>query len=206
MCTLITNANLLAVEPDFGSIGPDGSTGLYGIKWDNIEDFPANTAVTFSFTLDDSLPVDHTQFAPKAGINSNIATICGPTTDCGDQCANDNTPPIIVCPADITVSNDPGQCSAVVTYSATASDDCSTASISCSPSSGSVFPVGTTTVTCIATDVSGNADTCTFDITGNDTEAPVASCPADITVGNDPGQCAAVVTFSETVTVNFAEA
>ena len=206
LCTLITNANLLAVEPDFGSIGLDGSTGLYGIKWDNIENFPANSAVTFSFTLDDSLPVDHTQFAPKAGINSNIATICGPTLDCEDPCANDNTPPIIVCPADITVSNDPGQCSAVVTYSATASDDCSAASISCSPPSGSVFPVGTTTVTCIATDESGNADTCTFNITVNDTEAPVATCPADITISNDPGQCSAVVTFSGSVTDNCAGA
>ncbi|MEE8403886.1 MAG: HYR domain-containing protein [candidate division Zixibacteria bacterium] len=206
LCTLLTDANLIAVEPDFGSIGPDGSTGLYGVKWDDIENFPADTAITFSFTLDDSLGIDHTQFAPKAGINFNIATICGPSTDCDDQCANDNTPPIIVCPADITVGNDPGQCSAVVTYSATASDDCSAASISSSPPSGSVFLVGTTTVTCIATDDAGNADTCTFDITVNDTEAPVATCPADITVGNDPGQCSAIVTYSASITDNCAGA
>ncbi|MCH8028008.1 MAG: HYR domain-containing protein [candidate division Zixibacteria bacterium] len=206
LCTLITNSNLISADPSSGSIGPDGSTGLYGIKWDDIENFPADTPISFSFVLDQMYAVDHSQFAPKAGLNDNIATICGPTLDCENACANDNTPPIIVCPADITVSNDPGQCSAVVTYSATATDNCSETSISCSPPSGSVFPVGTTTVTCIATDDAGNADTCTFDITVNDTEAPVATCPADITVGNDPGQCSAVVTFSGSVTDNCAGA
>ena len=94
----------------------------------------------------------------------------------------------------------------MVTYSVSATDNCSETSISCNPPSGSTFPVGTTTVTCIATDVSDNADTCTFDITVNDTEAPVATCPADITVGNDPGQCSAVVTFSGSVTDNCAGA
>ena len=88
----------------------------------------------------------------------------------------------------------------MVTYSASVTDNCAGASISCSPASGSVFPVGTTTVTCIATDASGNADTCSFNVTVNDTEAPVATCPADITVSNDPGQCSAVVTFSASAT------
>jgi hypothetical protein len=58
-------------------------------------------------------------------------------------------PCIVTCPANVTVSNDPNQCGAVVTYPApTSTGDCGT--ITCSPPSGSFFPVGTTTVTCQA--------------------------------------------------------
>ncbi|MEM7085250.1 MAG: HYR domain-containing protein [Bacteroidota bacterium] len=42
--------------------------------------------------------------------------------------------------------------------------------------SGSVFPVGTTTNTFIATDPSGNISTCSFTVTVNDAEAPIAVC------------------------------
>ena len=46
---------------------------------------------------------------------------------------------------------------AVVTYSASATDLVDgPVAVSCSPASGSIFPVGTTTVTCSATDAHGN--------------------------------------------------
>jgi hypothetical protein len=50
--------------------------------------------------------------------------------------------------------------------------------------SGDFFPVGTHTVTCTATDGNGLTDVCTFDITVNDTEAPmlVDDCPDNITL------------------------
>ncbi|KAA3633076.1 MAG: HYR domain-containing protein [Bacteroidetes bacterium] len=49
--------------------------------------------------------------------------------------------------------------------------------------SGDFFPVGTTTVTCTVTDANGLTDVCTFDITVNDTEAPMIAtpCPGTIT-------------------------
>ena len=62
--------------------------------------------------------------------------------------------------------------------------------------SGSVFPVGTTTNTFSATDGAGHTSTCSFTVTVNDTEAPVITCPADITVNNDAGQCGAKVCYS----------
>jgi len=43
-------------------------------------------------------------------------------------------------------------------------------------SSGSVFPVGTTTNTFVVTDASGNTAECSFDVTVTDTELPVVDC------------------------------
>lgn len=105
-----------------------------------------------------------------------------------DQCSatitvQDVTAPVVTCPANITQNSDPGQCAAVVTYSATATDNCSAnLTFGYSQASGTVFPVGTTSVTVTATDPSGNAATCSFTITVNDTEAPTLSCPADLTL------------------------
>jgi hypothetical protein len=64
---------------------------------------------------------------------------------------------------------------------ATATDNCSTPSISRSPS-GNTFPVGTTTVTWTATDAAGNQSTATQTVTVIDNTPPVISCPANITV------------------------
>ena len=85
----------------------------------------------------------------------------------------DVQPPAITCPANITVPNAPGQCGATVTYTATATDNCtSTVAVTVQPASGSFFPVGTTTVTARATDGSGNTATCSFTVTVNDVEPP----------------------------------
>jgi WD40 repeat protein len=43
-----------------------------------------------------------------------------------------------------------------------ATDDCPGVTVACNPPSGSTFPVGATSVTCIATDGSGNTATCAF--------------------------------------------
>jgi choice-of-anchor B domain-containing protein len=126
----------------------------------------------------------------------------GNTSTCTfELTVNDTEAPIISCPDDITVSNDPGQCGAIISFTATATDNCG-ASMSYQPASGSFFSVGTTIVTATATDSAGNTSTCTFGVTVNDTEAPIISCPDDITVSNDPGQCGAIVTFEATATDN----
>jgi hypothetical protein len=86
----------------------------------------------------------------------------------------DETPPAITCPADVVQPNDPGLCSAVVVYpDPVASDNCGAVTVACAPPSGSVFPVGATTVTCTATDGAGLVSTCAFTVTVNDVEPPV---------------------------------
>jgi len=83
------------------------------------------------------------------------------------------------CPANITVSNDPGVCGAVVTYATpTETGDCGGTITSDHPS-GSTFPVGTTTVTLTDTKLDGTTTTCHFTVTVNDTEFPVVSQPTN---------------------------
>ncbi len=126
------------------------------------------------------------------------------TAQSGDTCmftvtVNDTEAPVVTCPNPITVDNDPGQCGAVVNFTATAVDNCDgSLTPTCTPPSGSFFPVGTTTVTCEATDAAGNTGNCMFTITVNDTEAPAITCPLPPTRNNDPGLCSAVVTFLAT--------
>jgi hypothetical protein len=77
----------------------------------------------------------------------------------------DDVPPEIKCPDDMDVAarNLSG---AIVTYSVTATDDCTPQPrIRCSPPSGSVFPVGETRVMCEAADDSGNLSRCVFVVT-----------------------------------------
>jgi hypothetical protein len=88
-----------------------------------------------------------------------------------------NPPPVITCPADIVVPNDPGLCSAVVSYDIpVAVDNCPGATVSCTPPPGSVFPKGTTSVSCVATDSGGATGTCGFTVTVNDVEPPKVTC------------------------------
>src|SRR4030095_13075907 len=54
-------------------------------------------------------------------------------------------------------------------------DNCPGTTVSYSPVSGSTFAIGTTTVTATATDAAGNTPTCTFTVTVNDNQAPVAN-------------------------------
>jgi hypothetical protein len=85
----------------------------------------------------------------------------------------DNTLPAITCPANITVNAPSGSCSASVTFTVMASDNCSVPTVVTSKASGSVFSLGTTTVLATATDAAGNSRSCSFTVTVKDVGAPV---------------------------------
>jgi len=77
----------------------------------------------------------------------------------------DSAPPSVTCPTNVTVQATDG-CGATVAFaSPEATDDCAVASVVCLPASGTAFPVGTTTVTCTATDFSGKSASCSLDVT-----------------------------------------
>jgi DNA-binding beta-propeller fold protein YncE len=75
----------------------------------------------------------------------------------------DTTPPVITCPANIVVSAVFPK-GVFVSFVVTATDECSTATVTSTPSSGSLFAIGDTTVTCTAIDGSGNQSACHFNV------------------------------------------
>jgi large repetitive protein len=109
----------------------------------------------------------------------------------------DTKAPVLTAPANITVSNDAGQCGAKVSYAGTAADDCSNAHITYSHQPGSFFAKGTTTVTVTATDDCGNASSATFTVTVNDTENPVITCVSNQVRNTDAGKCSYATVGSE---------
>jgi gliding motility-associated-like protein len=104
----------------------------------------------------------------------------------------DNELPVITCPADITVNNDTGKCTAAVTIGASqATDNCGIASLT--NDAPALFPVGRTIVTWTATDIHGNTNTCQQTITVKDVTLPDIYCRPDVSVNNDPGKCYATI-------------
>ena len=95
----------------------------------------------------------------------------------------DSTPPTIDSHADI-VAEANGPAGAVITYTPPMSHDLVDGDLisACTPSSGSTFPLGETTVTCNKTDKHENAATpITFKITVQDTTPPVIAHHDDVT-------------------------
>ncbi|MBK7130184.1 MAG: HYR domain-containing protein [Crocinitomicaceae bacterium] len=89
---------------------------------------------------------------------------------------------MIVCPADITQSNDLNVCGATITYATpVGTDNCAgpLTALTAGQASGTVFPIGTTTVTYEVTDASTNTNTCSFDVTVNDTQNPAMYLPGE---------------------------
>lgn len=117
---------------------------------------------------------------------------------------------------DVVLSNDPGVCGAQLDWiHPWMVDNCKEGSISveylsddaaCTPEDGQLtafggydvsafFCVGTTTVRYTLVDEAGNDHQCSFDVTVNDTEAPVIECPADMVFNLDGGLCDIAVCY-----------
>ena len=74
----------------------------------------------------------------------------------------------------------------------------------CTPASGSVFPVGTTTVNCTATDAHNNSATKSFHVTVQDTLAPVFGAAPAVNADVLPGG-SAVVTFAKPIATDAVD-
>ena len=110
--------------------------------------------------------------------------------------AHDATPPTLTVPNDIVIdATEPA--GATATFAATATDTIDPAPIvACTPPSGTLFAVGTTTVTCTATDASGNEATGAFTVHVEGADEQLADLAAAVT-GVGPGR-------SLVATVDFA--
>ncbi len=172
---------------------------------------PGGAAVSFSASATDL--VDHERerrVRPTVGQHVPLGTTtvtCVATDDSGNSdgdsftvTVQDTTAPTLTVPADITTeATGPG--GAAVGFTATASDLVDpTPTVSCSPPSGSTFPITTTTVSCTASDDSGNQSAPkTFTVTVRDTTAPSVSVPPDIAT-EAIGPNGAPVSFSASAT------
>ncbi len=122
--------------------------------------------------------------------------VCDTVGNC-DTCTalvflSDTTAPMITCPADMTIDNEPGQCHGKVPdLTATVSDNCGGVTVTQEPPANSLFGSShgdTMQVLLISEDTHGNKDTCITKLTLNDAEFPeLVGCPADVTIGTSAG-------------------
>ena len=116
----------------------------------------------------------------------------------------DLNPPVLSVPPGPVVPST-SNAGAIVTYQVTAVDAVSgPATPSCSPASGTRFPIGSTSVTCTADDWKGNHASGGFSVKVTDATPPTLSLPAPITT-NATSSGGAIVTFSATAS-DFAPA
>jgi len=110
----------------------------------------------------------------------------------------DATPPMISCPAPITVDADAINCAGTVTDVtglASATDNCGAAglTITQSPAAGTTFTASTQNVVVTVTDAAGNSSQCTVTFTKEDVTPPVLTCPAPQTLVVDANNCLAIL-------------
>jgi len=127
-------------------------------------DVPVHLAVTAP-TIEGMNRIVTVEFAlaPAEGVTGSPAVRI--VVDVQEPPLADTTPPVLAgVPGTLTAVTS-GAGATVSWPGPTATDDTDpNPVVGCAPASGSLFPVGTTTVTCTATDASGNAASASFDV------------------------------------------
>ena len=155
---------------------------------------------TDSTSTDTTTPTDTT--------STDATTTDATTTDVTTTTTVDNPPSFANVPSGLAVEAN-GPSGSAVNYTApTASDDTDgPRPVSCTPGSGSTFPLGSTSVTCTATDLAGHQAEASFTVAVHDTTAPTLVTPdphsvyASSALGasdSDPGVVAFVQAASAT--------
>ena len=157
-----------------------------------------NVAITIAGTVTNLL-VGQTYSATRTW---RATDSCGNFSSCSQTVTLvDTAPPAVVCSSNI-IAECGGPAGTVVIYGVTASDVCdSNVLVVCTPPSGSAFPFGqTTTVRCVATDGSGNTNSCSFTVRVRDTTPPSMACPSILFATELPhGGGSAAVAFAAPV-------
>jgi large repetitive protein len=171
---------------------------------------PGGAEVTYTATATDNGQEIEVTCEPPSGSTFKLGetTVNCSATDAAENEATgsfvvriqDTTAPTLQLPNDIAQeATGPG--GAAITYTATATDNVDgDVEVTCEPPSGSTFKVGTTTVSCSATDASGNTSPGgTFSITIQDTTAPTLQLPSNI-AQEATGPGGAAITYTATAT------
>jgi HYR domain-containing protein len=138
--------------------------------------------VTFTVTATDAVEPNPLVFCnPPSGSSFPIGTttvVCtavdsfNPTQKSFHITVSNDQPPVLTLPAPITAEAT-SPAGAAVTFTATALDDIDgVRPVTCNPASGSTFALGTTTVHCSASDLTGHTTNGTFTVTVVDTTPP----------------------------------
>jgi hypothetical protein len=155
-------------------------------SWTSLRNGTLSSTVSSTVTLDpSSLPagaysgsVTYSAIGPEDGGGTLTRTAPVNVTATIQNC---NTPPVFSGLTNVTAEA-AGSSGAVVTFTANATDaEDGTIAGTCTPASGSTFPIGTTTVSCQATDSGGLTGHGSFNVIIQDTTAPVLVVPGDIT-------------------------
>ncbi len=170
----------------------------------------SGATVNFSASATDA--VDGTLAATCTPTSGSTFAIGTTTVNCSATDANNNTgsnsftvtvqdttDPTVTVPANITTEATSAS-GATVNFSASATDAVDGAlSATCTPTSGSTFAIGTTTVNCSATDANSNTGSNSFTVTVQDTTDPIVTVPANITT-EATSASGATVNFSASAT------
>ncbi|MEM7394873.1 MAG: HYR domain-containing protein, partial [Verrucomicrobiota bacterium] len=116
-------------------------------------------------------------------------------------CLDDRQAPgFISCPSNVNAVADAGVCETFVTIGMpVVLDNCDLSGVSVTndfnggTDASDTYPTGITRVVWYAADMAGNVSTCSLVVTVVDNEAPVLTCPSNITVNVDPGTCTVTV-------------
>lgn len=172
-CTA-SNALGQTAEGEFPVFVGDTVAPTINVPADISSDSPV---VTFTVTAEDSVdPEPDIVCSPSSGSTfpAGVTTVQCYAVDLHANYAFDSFDvtisgggPVLTVPDDMIVEATSPD-GAVVTFTATATEG---GVVACTPPSGSVFAIGTTTVTCTATNAAGS-DTEDFDVTVRDTTAP----------------------------------
>ena len=157
-------ATLTLADPTAPQVTPAVTGTLGAGGW-----YTSNVEVTW-LVVDPESDVTSCASTTITNDGANIAVTCQATSGGGSTTATvtikrDTAPPQLALPPNQSASA-PTAAGIAVSYPApTATDPSGIASVSCAPSSGSIFPAGTNLVTCTAADPHGHVSTGTFTIT-----------------------------------------
>ncbi|WP_158002441.1 HYR domain-containing protein [Methyloterricola oryzae] len=192
------SATTLVVEADRST----GAMVIYPRTMSDATSGPATQSATCSPASNTVMPFGNTT------VNCSGADVAGNTaTGSFVVTVADTTAPTLTVPTGASASTTDGAGTAV-SYVVSASDLVDGAvTPSCSPASGSVFPIGTTTVACTATDAHGNSASKSFPVTVSlltgpvtDQVAPVLSLPAGPVTATAADASGAVVNYVASAT------